>query len=116
MIGAGIVPTSEAIDRVVRERIGAFNRLYNYQMEEFYHTVFIVGKAFLLHDKIEITIPVIHHLTTGEWIVQPGVSCMPADGIKLTAGFSGLLGPEDSLYDMVGPVLNAGYLSVKLSF
>ncbi|MFH0758721.1 MAG: DUF1302 family protein [Bacteroidota bacterium] len=116
MIGAGIVPTGEAIDGMIRERIGAFNRLYNYQMEELYHTVFIVGKAFLLHDKIEITIPLIHHLTTGEWIVQPGVSFMPADGIKLTGGFSGLFGPEESLYDMVGPVLNAAYLSAQLSF
>lgn len=116
MMQAGIVPSAEAVDGVIRERIGAFNRLYNYQMEEFYHTVFLIGKAFLLYDKIEITVPVIHHITTGEWLVQPGVSYMATDGIKLTAGFSGLYGPDNSLYDLVGPVLNAAYLSFKLSF
>ena len=112
----GVVLNSAVIEGMIRERIGAFNRLYNYQLEEFYHTLFLVGKGFLLHDRLEITLPLIHNLTTGEWIVQPEISYLPADGLKISAGFSGLYGPENSLYDMVGPVLNAGYLSIKLSF
>ncbi|MEN8157700.1 MAG: hypothetical protein ABFS10_12180 [Bacteroidota bacterium] len=96
--------------------IRAFNRLYNYQMDQFYHTVFLVGSLSLWHDQVEIGLPLIHHLTTGEWTILPGISYLPTDGLKITAGFSGLYGSENSLYDMVGPVLNAGYLSVKLSF
>jgi hypothetical protein len=112
----GWVPNSENIDQVITERVGAFNRLYNYQLEEFYHSIFIVGKIFLWHEKIDITIPLICNLTTREWIVRPGVSFMPVDGLKISAGFSGLYGPENSLYDLVGPVLNAGYLSLKITF
>jgi hypothetical protein len=112
----GVVLSGEVIDGIINERIGSFNRLYNYQLEELYHTLFLVGKGFLLHDKIELTLPLIHNLTTGEWIIQPGISYLPADGIKISAGFSGLYGPENSLYDMVGPLLNAGYLSIKLTF
>ena len=36
--------------------------------------------------------------------------------VNNTAGYAGLYGPENSLYDLVGPVLNAGYLSLKISF
>lgn len=116
LIQKGLPVTQGAIDGVIKKRIGSFNRLYNYQMEEFYHTIFVVGKAFILHDKIELSIPLIHHITTNEWIVQPALSYKPTDGFKISAGYSGLYGPENSLYDMVGPVLSAGYLSFKLSF
>jgi len=116
LLEKGVVLDSESIDGMIRERIGAFNRLYNYQIEQLYHTVFLVGKAFLWHDRFEITIPLIHNLTTGEWVIQPGVSYLPSDGLNISAGFSGLYGPEDSLYDLAGPVLNAAYLSIKLSF
>ena len=103
---SGIMPTNEMIDGMIIEQIGAFNRLYNYQ----------VGKLFLWHEQLEITIPVIHYLTTGEWVFQPGISFKPVDGLKISAGYSGLWGPEDSLLDMVGPVLNAAYFSVQLTF
>ncbi len=116
LIQKGIVPDPGTIDGMISERIGAFNRLYNYQMEEFYHTFFTVCKVFLWHDRFEITIPVIYNLTTDEWIAQPGISYKPADGLRISAGYSGLFGPENSLHDLVGPVLNAGYLSVKLTF
>ena len=55
-------------------------------------------------------------LTTEEWIFRPDISSTPADGIKISVGYSGMYGPGNSLYDMVGPVLNAGYLSIKLTF
>jgi hypothetical protein len=41
---------------------------------------------------------------------------MPADGFKLQAGYNGLWGEANSLYDLVGPVLNAGYISMTLKF
>jgi hypothetical protein len=116
MIQKGIVPDNEMINGMIKERVGAFNRLYNYQLEEFYHTLFIVGKGFLWHERVEITVPVIYNLTASEWTVQPGISYMPADGLKISAGYSGLFGPDNSLYDLAGPVLNACYLSVKLTF
>ena len=116
LLQKGILLDNEVINGMIRERIGAFNRLYNYQMEEFYHMVFLVGKVFFMHDQVELTLPLIHHLTTSEWLVQPGISWMPADGLKVTAGFSGMYGGDDSLYDLVGPVLNAGFLSIKLTF
>jgi hypothetical protein len=112
----GVTPTGEAIDGMIREQIGAFNRLYNYQMEEFYNTLFLAVKLFLWHDQIELTIPVISYLTTDEWVFQPGIAFKPLDGLNISAGYGALYGPEESLLDLVGPTLNAGYLSIKLTF
>jgi len=116
LLKSGIIPTNEVIDGMISEQIGAFNRLYNYQLEEFYHNLFIAVQVFLWHERVEITLPVVHYLTTAEWVLQPGIAYKPVDGLKISAGYSGLYGPEDSLLDMVGPVLNAAYLSVRLTF
>jgi len=77
LVEGGMNLTSEVLDAVVREQVGAFNRLYNY---------------------------------------QPSVSWMPTDGIRVKAGYSGLWGADNSLYDLVGPVLNAGYIAMTLTF
>jgi len=63
-----------------------------------------------------VELPVIWHITTREWIVQPSISWMAADGIKLKAGYHGYFGPSGSLFDMVGTTLNAGYLALTLTF
>jgi hypothetical protein len=106
----------ESIDAVIRDQVAAFNRLYNYQLEANYHSVFLVLQGQFLHNLLEASLPVVYNVTTEEWILQPQVSVKPADGIEITAGFSGLYGPEESLHDLVGPVLNAGYLSMKVTF
>jgi len=113
---SGYIPAPEEINEMIRGQIGAFNRLYNYQIEEFYHTAFLSLKFFLLHDQLELNFPVINYITTGEWIIQPGISYKPVDGLKISAGYNALFGPEESLLDMVGPTLNAVFLSIKLSF
>jgi hypothetical protein len=106
----------ESIESLVRNQVAAFNRLYNYQLEATYHTAYLVVRGRFLNDLLEASLPVVYNVTTEEWILQPQVSINPADGIEITAGFSGLYGPEGSLYDLVGPVLNAGYLSMKVTF
>lgn len=106
----------ESLDELVRNQLAAFNRLYNYQLEADYHSAFLVLRGHFLHELLEASLPVVYNVTTREWILQPQISVKPADGLEITAGFSGLYGPEESLYDLVGPVLNAGYLSMKITF
>ncbi|MEA3461814.1 MAG: DUF1302 family protein, partial [Bacteroidota bacterium] len=106
----------ELVDAAVREQISAFNRLYNYQLEEYYHSSFLVLKGDFLHSTLELSLPLIYNITTEEWIAQPSISWMPADGLRVKAGFSGLWGIENSLYDLVGPVLNAGFIGMTLTF
>lgn len=116
LMQGGVNITSEFVDAMVQEQISAFNRLYNYQLEEFYHSTFLVLKGDFFHNTLELSVPLIYNITTEEWIAQPSVSWMPADGLRVQAGFSGLWGGENSLYDLVGPVLNAAYISMTLTF
>ena len=116
LMKSGIPLTMNLMDGIIRDRIDAFNRLYNYQLKEFYHSVFLTLKAHLWQDRLEISVPAMYNLTSEEWIFQPGISWIPYDGIRVSAGYSGLFGPQNSLYDLVGPVLNAGYLSFRLTF
>jgi hypothetical protein len=116
LMKSGIPVTMDLMDGIIRDRIGSFNRLYNYQMEEIYHSAFLILKGNLWQDRLEVNLPAIYNMTSDEWIIQPGISWLPWDGIRISAGYSGLFGPKNSLYDLVGPVLNAGYLSLKLTF
>ena len=116
LVEGGMNLTSEVLDAVVREQVGAFNRLYNYQLEECYHSTFLILRGDFFQSKLEISVPLIYNISTEEWIAQPSVSWMPTDGIRVKAGYSGLWGTDNSLYDLVGPVLNAGYIAMTLTF
>jgi len=116
LIQSGVQITPDLIHEMTRQRLSAFNRLYNDQLDVFFHAVFLLLRGNVWHDRLELNLPIVYRITTGEWIIQPGISYAPADGVKISAGFSGFYGPEDSLYDLVGPPLNAGYLSVKFMF
>lgn len=116
LLQQGISITEETVDELIQEQIGAFNRLYNYQLEKTYHSLFFIWKGNFWYERLELTIPVIYNYTTDELILQPGVSYAPGDGIKILMGFNSFYGPENSLYGLVGPILNAGYLSLTITF
>lgn len=116
LMEGGMDLNSEILDAAVKEQISAFNRLYNYQLEELYHSTFLVLKGDFLHSSLELSFPVIYNITTEEWIAQPSITWRPADGLRIKAGFSGLWGVENSLYDLVGPVLNAGFIAMTITF
>lgn len=116
LIEAGIPITSPLVNEAVKGQIEAFNRLYNYQLEEFYHTAFLVMRGNFLHDQLELELPLVYHISTGEWILQPALTWMATDEIKLKAGYHGFFGPSESLFDLIGPTLNAGYIALTLTF
>jgi hypothetical protein len=111
MINSGF-PINEEIEN----KIDAFNRMYNYQLEEVYHSAFLVSSGNLFYNSLEYEIPVIYNITTGEWTIRPSLTIKPFDGFHLKVGYEGYFGRSGSLYDLVGPVLNSGFLSVKIIF
>lgn len=116
IINSGITVTPDMLNSEITGRISAFNRLYNYQMEEIYHNGFVVIKSNFFHNFLELELPAVYNFTTDEWTLRPSITCKPADGIHIKAGYEGYIGPASSLYDMIGPVLNSGFLSVKIMF
>lgn len=116
LMDEGMEINTQMVDGAITEQIAAFNRLYNYQLEEFYHNCFLVLRGDFFHSVLELEIPVIYNISTDEWAAQPSISWMPADGIRVKAGFNGFWGAKNTLYDLVGPVLNAGYIAMTLTF
>jgi len=116
LLEGGLDLTSGILTDAVRDQVAAFNRLYNYQLEEFYHSGFLLLRGEFFHQMLEVEIPVVYNISTEEWTARPAVSYMPADGVRIKAGFSGFWGAENSLYDLVGPALNAGFIAMTLTF
>ena len=116
LLQGGADPGPGIVDAALREQLAAFNRLYNYQLEQVYHSAFLVLKGDFLHSTLELSVPVSYTITTEEWMAQPALSWIPVDGLRLKAGYQGLWGGSNTLYDLVGPVLNAGFLSLTFKF
>ena len=76
----------------------------------------MVLKGNFFYDKLELSLPVIYNFTSEEWTLRPGITYKPFDGVHIKAGYEGYYGGKGSLYDLLGPVLNSGFLSVKLVF
>lgn len=116
LIPPDVPVTPELIDGMIGSQIDAFNRLYDYQQEEFYHNVYASLSIYLLNDVLKINFPGMYNITTKELMLQPSVEYSVTDGIVVTAGVSYMKGEENTLYSLVAPVLNAGYLSFKILF
>ncbi|MFZ5941685.1 MAG: hypothetical protein ACOYXB_14015 [Bacteroidota bacterium] len=106
----------ESVSGAISEQITLFNRLYNYQMKEFYHRAFIALRFDLFHGVLKADLPFIMDFTTEEYVLRPAVELVPYDGISLKAGYSLYDGPENSLYSLIGQKLSGPWLSLKVSF
>lgn len=115
-LAAGEMPAVSSVEELLADRVTAFNRLYNYQLNEFYHTLFVVLEGDYFFSRVKPRLLVTFSPTASEWYFRPGVAYCPSDGTSFTIGYFGMTGPEDSIFGLAGPVLNALYLSYKLTF
>jgi hypothetical protein len=116
LIPPGTPVTPELIDGIVSSQIDAFNRLYDYQMEEFYHSVYASVTINMLNDALKVEIPGMYNLTSKELMLMPSIEYSVTDGFIIKAGYTFMKGEENTLYNLVGPVLNAGFISFKVLY
>lgn len=116
LLPPGVPVTPELIDGIVASQIDAFNRLYDYQMEEFYHSVYASVTINMLNDALKVEIPGMYNLTSKELMLMPAVEYSVTDGFLIKAGYTFMKGEDNTLYKLVGPVLNAGFVSFKVLF
>jgi hypothetical protein len=112
----GTTPDPGMIQEVVAGQIDGFNRMYNYQEEEFYHAVYASVTVSLFHEMIDLEVPGMYNFTVGELSLMPSLKINVTDGLTFKAGAYYLSGKESSLFEMIGPALNAGYALIELSF
>jgi hypothetical protein len=112
----GTAPDPGMIQELFYGQIEGFNRLFNYQLEEFYHAVYASATVSVYQELIDLELPGMYNFTAGELILVPSLKFNITDGLSFKAGAYFLSGKEGSLFDMTGAALNAGYALIELQF
>jgi hypothetical protein len=99
-----------------REQVAAFNRLYNYQLNEYSHSAGLRAEAEFLHGRMLSSVFTMYNFTTRETLVIPEIKFKPTDGIAITSGAEFYTGKEGSLFDIISDFMNTVYLSLRVDF
>jgi hypothetical protein len=100
----------------VKQQVGAFNRLYNYQLYEYYHTAGLRVEAEMLYGKFMPSVFTIYNFTSHDLLLIPEIKIKPADGLAITIGAEIYSGMKDSLFDLVDDFMNSAYVSLRVDF
>ncbi len=100
----------------IQQQVGAFNRLYNYQLERYYHTAGLRTEADLLYGKLLPSVFTMYNFTSRDLLIIPEIKLKPADGLTITAGAEIYCGPSGSLYDLISDFMNGVYVSLRVDF
>lgn len=100
----------------VRQQIGSFNRLYNYQLKEFYHNGSVKVSRDILYGIINASITGMYNFTTRDLMLRPELSWKPADGLTINLGGEFFSGKKGSVFDIVDEFLNGVFFSIKAEF
>jgi len=104
------------LENYVRQQVGAFNRLYNYQLEKQYHSAGIRLEADLFYGKLAPSIFAMYNITSRDLLMIPELKYKPSDGLTITAGAEFYSGRKGSLYDIVDGFMNSIYVSLRVDF
>ena len=100
----------------VRQQVAAFNRLYNYQLEKYYHSGAIRIETDLVYGKLTPSIFTMYNFTSREFLFIPEIKYKPSDGLTLIAGAEMYKGLKGSLYDIIKGFMNSIYVALKVDF
>jgi hypothetical protein len=93
-----------------------YNRKIFSQQEKTNHALMLsISKSFL-HEELSIYISGYYNLTTEEYLIRPNVKWSITDELSASIGASYMLGPDNSLYDIAGKVINGAYLGLMVKF
>jgi len=104
------------LESFVRGQVGAFNRLYNYQIEKVYHATGFRTECDLLYGKLFPSLFSLYNFTSRDLLVIPEIRYKPSDGIAITFGAELFSGKDGSLYDIVDGFMNNIYISFRADF
>ena len=99
-----------------RQQVESFNRLYNYQLERYYHSAGMRIEADLLYGKLAPSINVMYNFTSRDFILLPEIKIKPSDRLSIVAGFEYYRGIDGSLYELVDDFMNSFYAAIRIDF
>ena len=93
-----------------------FNRKIFGQQEEFNHAFMLSLNRFFAYETLNVELTAYYNITSEEFLVRPALSWKMTDELTAKIGASLMYGPENSLFDYSGNVLNGVFVSLKASF
>jgi len=100
----------------VKQQVGAFNRLYNNQLYQYYHSAGLRVEADILFGKLLPSVLSMYNFTSRDLLLIPEIKIKPADGLAITIGAEIYSGRKGSLYDIVDDFMNGIYVSLRVDF
>ncbi len=99
-----------------RLQIEAFNRLYNNQLYEYYHSAGLRLETDLLYGRLIPSITTVYNFTSKDLAVRPVIKYKPSDGVTLTAGYEYYQGTDGGIYDIIDDFMNTVYFAIRIDF
>jgi len=104
------------LEAYMKQQLQSFNRLYNYQLEEYYHSAGIRIESDLLYGKLAPSVFSLYNFTSNDLLIIPEIKLKPSDGLAITVGGEVYSGRKGSLYDIVDGFMNSFYVSLRVDF
>ncbi len=104
------------LQEYIRQQVGAFNRLYNYQSDRYSHSAAFRIEADMAYGKFLPSLLGMYNFTTGDLLLIPEAGFKPADGLTVKAGAEIYSGKNGSLYDLIDDFMNGFYISLRADF
>jgi hypothetical protein len=104
------------IENYVRQQVGAFNRLYNYQLKKSYHSAGVKIENELLFGKVLPSVFTMYNFTSHDLLIIPEIKLKPSDGLAITAGVEFYSGKKGSLFDLIDGFMSSVYVGLKVDF
>jgi len=99
-----------------RLQIEAFNRLYNNQIYEYYHSAGLRFEAELFYGRLIPSLTTVYNFTSKDLLLRPAVKYKPADGVTLSVGYEHYTSTEGGLYDIIDDFMKAAFFSIRIDF
>ncbi|MBS4013157.1 MAG: hypothetical protein KGZ97_05275 [Bacteroidetes bacterium] len=104
-----------AYDMINYESEMVNRRIFNQQEQTNHAIMLIINKSFA-YDLLDARMTGYSNFTTEEYLIRPEISYKLTDELSLSAGSHLMFGPEESMFNYSGKVLNGGFISLKASF
>ncbi len=104
------------LNEYVRQQVGAFNRLYNYQLEKYYHSVGIRIERDLSYGRLTPSLLSMYNFTTRDFMLTPELKYKPADAITVSLGGEFYSGREGSIYALIDEFMNCFRVALRVDF
>ena len=97
-------------------QLQVWNKMIYNQQNAFSHAASIRPSLSLAHQTLNFEVLSLYNFTTEELFIKPKITYKLSDNLSLIAGAQYYYGIENTLFEILGKGLNAGFLECKITF